>query len=193
MTGSSIPNLKRLRTERFLTQGQLGDAIGISRRTLIRWESGQGEPGPQQLRVLATFFGVSIDQLVGDLLPPDQIGALPNVRDFSRDQINYWIAKVRGLPVEIIESGPVLYEPGFGQRPVPAYCTDWAHGGPIIDRRDIRVEPIAAGSLFDGETLEVDGWVGRCADHPIAAWGSSKLEAAMRAYLIAEVGQQILA
>jgi transcriptional regulator with XRE-family HTH domain len=193
MDGSSIPNLKRLRTERFLSQAQLGEAIGISRRTLIRWESGQGEPGPLQLRVLATFFGVSIDQLVGDLLPPDAPGALPKVRDLTRGQVNYWIAKVRGLPVEITEAGPVLYEPGFGQRPIPAYCTDWAHGGPIFDRRDIRLEPFPAGSRFDGETMEADVWVARCADHPVAAWGASKLEAAMRAYLVAEVGLQILA
>lgn len=193
MTGSSIPNLKRLRTERFLTQGQLGEAIGISRRTLIRWESGQGEPGPQQLRVLASFFGVSIDQLVGDLLPPEQSGTLPKVRDLSSDQINFWVAKVRGLPVEVTDAGPVLYEPGFGQRPAPAYCTEWVHAGPIIDRRDIRLDRISAGAVFDGETLALDGWIGRCADHPVAAWGSTRLEAAMRAYLVAEVGPQILA
>lgn len=176
-----------------MTQQQLGEATGISRRTLIRWESGQGEPGPLQLRVLATFFGISIDQLVGDLLPPDTPGALPKVRDLNRDQVNYWVAKVRGLPVEITEAGPVLYEPGFGQRPVPAYCTDWAHGGPIVDRRDIRFDPMAAGSRFDGVIMEVEGWVSRCADNPVAAWGSTKLEAAMRAFLIAEVGQEILA
>lgn len=187
-----ITNLKRLRTERLLSQAQLGEAIGVDRRTLIRWEAGSGEPRAKELLALARFYGVSIDQLIGELLPPERTGAFIRVKELSSDQVNYWVAKVRGLPVEMTEGGPVLYEPGYGQRPVPQYCTDWTHAGPIIDRYDIHIHPICGGKMFDGETLAADGWIGRRADHSIAAWGGTRVEAGIRAYLIAEVGTQIM-
>jgi transcriptional regulator with XRE-family HTH domain len=193
MEARTISNLRKLRTERFLTQAQLAETLGISKRTLIRWEDGQGEPGASELMALARFYGISIDQLVGDLFPPEPTGAFLAVRHLSGDQLNYWVAKVRGLPVEMTDAGPVLYEPGVGQRPVPAYCADWAHAGPIIDLKNIQFDQNRAGEMFDGQPLLADSWVGRCADCSLAALGSTKLEAAMRAYLTAEVGPQILA
>jgi transcriptional regulator with XRE-family HTH domain len=191
MPALTIPNLKKLRTERLLSQTQLGEAIGISPRTLIRWEGGQGEPGASELLALARFFGVSIDQLVGDLLPAESTGALPKVADLVGRQLDYWVARAEGLSPEFLESGPVIYVAGEGQQPVAAYCTDWACGEPIMERVGMHLMPIAAGATFDG-IPRPKGWIARPAACSGAAWGRSMLEAGMRAHLMAEIGDHIL-
>lgn len=193
MDPKPITNLKKLRTERRLTQEQLGAAIGITTRTLIRWEAGQGEPGLSELIALARFYEISLDQLVGELIPPESTGALPKVSDLSGAQLNYWVARTLGLPAQMTEDGPVIYEPGYGQRPVPDYCNDYADGGPIIGLQKIQLQTIAAGETFDGKVLTTGGWIARCSAHPTAAFGARELEAAMRAFLTYAIGIHILA
>jgi transcriptional regulator with XRE-family HTH domain len=58
-------NVKRLRRERGLTQEQLAAAIGISGQTVSKWECGDGYPDITTLPVLASFFGVSVDEILG--------------------------------------------------------------------------------------------------------------------------------
>jgi transcriptional regulator with XRE-family HTH domain len=193
MDESTVINLKKLRVERRLTQEQVADAIGITKRTIIRWEAGHGEPGVSELRALASLYGVSIDQLVGELLESGGTGALPKVADLSGDQLNYWVARTRGIPAEMTDLGPVVYEPGFGQRPVPQYCTDFSHAGPIIREKRIHLSTIAAGECFDGRVLLTSGWIARCAACAMAAFGETELEAAMRAYLSLESGRHVMA
>ncbi|QGW82913.1 helix-turn-helix domain-containing protein [Variovorax paradoxus] len=193
MDSKPILNLKKLRTERRITQEELGKALGITTRTLIRWEAGQGEPGISDLRALASYYQVSVDQLIGDLLGSGETGVLPKVADLSGDQLNYWVARAQGLSPEMTDHGPVVYEPGYGQRPVPAYCNDYVHGGPFIRLHRIHLLPLAAGEKFDGRVVAVDSWVARCAASPFASLGATDLEAAMRAYLLAEFGVHVLA
>ncbi|PLC06368.1 hypothetical protein CY658_04865 [Variovorax sp. RO1] len=188
----ALPNLKKLRTDRLLSQIELGEAIGISSRTLMRWEAGQGEPGASELLQLARFFRVSIDQLVGDLLPPESTGELPRVADLSGRQLDYWVARTRGMPAEMLEDGPVVYVPGEGQMPVPAYSTDPSHANPIMESMGMHLCPAASGATFDGEVKQQPGWIARCAESSRAAWGRTMLEAGMRAYLLFEIGDQVL-
>lgn len=192
MGTSRIPNLKKLRTERQLTQAQLADAIGVSPRTLMRWEAGDGEPTATDLLALARFFGISIDQLVADLTPSETPGALPRVAELSGSQLDYWVAKVRGMPVEMGAEGGVLYEPGHGQRPVPRYSGDLFLAEPIMLASGMRFHSLRAGALFDGMQRAVAGWVARCADSSIACWGQTIPEAGMRAYLSSVVGTHVL-
>lgn len=58
--GSAI---KRLRTERGVTQEQLGDALGISYQAVSKWENGSTLPDIALLPELAVYFGVDIDTL----------------------------------------------------------------------------------------------------------------------------------
>lgn len=188
----ALPNLKKLRTDRLLSQIQLGEAVGISSRTLMRWEAGQGEPGASELLQIARFFRVSIDQLVGDLLPEGSTGSLPKVVDLSGRQLDYWVARTRGLPAEMLEDGPVIYVPGEGQQPIPAYSTDLAHANPIMESMRMHLCAAPAGTTFDGEVKQQPGWIARCAESSRVAWGRTMLEAGMRAYLIFEIGDQVL-
>lgn len=58
--------LKELRTERGLSQRELGEAIGFCNQTVSFWESGQREPDLDTLLILGKFFDVSVDYLLGN-------------------------------------------------------------------------------------------------------------------------------
>lgn len=58
-------NLKRLRKEKDLTQDELAGFLGISFQAISKWERGDGYPDITFLPVLANFFNVTIDELVG--------------------------------------------------------------------------------------------------------------------------------
>ena len=57
--------LKELRKEKKLTQKELAEKIGISKRTLAYWENGESQIKPEKAEKLANFFGVSIAHLLG--------------------------------------------------------------------------------------------------------------------------------
>ena len=58
-------NLKELRTKKGLTQEQLAYEFGVSSQSISRWENGSTYPDVVMLPVIASYFNVSIDMLVG--------------------------------------------------------------------------------------------------------------------------------
>lgn len=54
-----------LRTDRGLTQETVAAALGISPKTLSKWENGTSEPELSLLCALADYYGVSVDRLLG--------------------------------------------------------------------------------------------------------------------------------
>lgn len=57
-------NIARLRTERRLSQGDLADALGVSRQSVSKWETDASVPELDKLVRLSELFGVTLDQLV---------------------------------------------------------------------------------------------------------------------------------
>ena len=57
--------IKKLRTENNITQDTLATAIGVTPQAISRWESEGGYPDIELLPVLADFFSVSTDELLG--------------------------------------------------------------------------------------------------------------------------------
>ncbi|MBQ0010616.1 MAG: helix-turn-helix transcriptional regulator [Ruminococcus sp.] len=57
--------IKKLRTENEITQDTLASAIGVTPQAVSRWESGGSYPDIELLPVLADFFSVSTDELLG--------------------------------------------------------------------------------------------------------------------------------
>ena len=62
--------LMRLRTQRFLTQKQLAEALGVTDATVRNWESGRSVPKltPVQYKRLLEILQITSDEL------PDQFG-----------------------------------------------------------------------------------------------------------------------
>lgn len=58
-------NLKELRLENGLGQVELAKSIGVSKGLISLWENGLREPNMYSLILLAKFFKISIDDLVG--------------------------------------------------------------------------------------------------------------------------------
>lgn len=64
-----------LRREKGLTQKQLADQMGLSDKTISKWERGLGCPDVSLLADLSRIFGVHIEQILkGDLAPKDPDG-----------------------------------------------------------------------------------------------------------------------
>ena len=57
--------LRDLRLEKELTIKQLADKLGVRDSTITRWENNIIKPNSDNLYVIALFFGVSTDYLLG--------------------------------------------------------------------------------------------------------------------------------
>lgn len=56
--------ISKLRKEKDMTQASLGEALGVSNRTISKWENGDGMPDVALLKELAEALGVSVDELL---------------------------------------------------------------------------------------------------------------------------------
>lgn len=57
--------LKELRLEKGVTQIEIAKLLNMSKMAISHWENGNSEPSIEQLKILADFFDVSVDYLVG--------------------------------------------------------------------------------------------------------------------------------
>ena len=58
-------NLKKFRLQRELTQEQLADILGVSAQAVSRWENGTTYPDITLLPVIASYFEITLDELMG--------------------------------------------------------------------------------------------------------------------------------
>ena len=61
VTGVTI---KQLRESRNMTQGELAESIGVSNKTISKWETGKGLPDISLLQPLAQALGISVIELM---------------------------------------------------------------------------------------------------------------------------------
>lgn len=57
--------LKELRLEKNVSQLEIAKMLNMSKMAVSHWEKGNSEPSIEQLKILAAYFDVSIDYLVG--------------------------------------------------------------------------------------------------------------------------------
>lgn len=62
-------NLKILREKKQMTQQQLADKLKISRSAIGMYENGSREPDFETLELIADFFNINMDRLIGNLNP----------------------------------------------------------------------------------------------------------------------------
>lgn len=94
-------NLKRLRTEKGLSQEEVAGLLFLSRQTVSKWENNQAEPGVENLKALARLYGVSLDQLLlaestgaPEDTPRQEEEPAPSPASWSRGDRDYliWLA-----------------------------------------------------------------------------------------------------
>ena len=56
--------LQELRKQKGMTQEELASALYVSRTAISKWESGRGYPNIDSLKSIASFFSVTVDQLL---------------------------------------------------------------------------------------------------------------------------------
>ena len=55
----------RLRTQKNMSQGDLANALDVSRQSVSKWETGNAVPDLEKLIKMSKLFAVTLDQLVG--------------------------------------------------------------------------------------------------------------------------------
>lgn len=65
--------LAELRREKKLTQEQLGEIVGVTNKTVSRWENGNYLPPVEMLQALSEYYSVSINEILsGERLSSDE-------------------------------------------------------------------------------------------------------------------------
>lgn len=64
-------NISRLRAEQHLSQGDLAEALDVSRQSVSKWETDASVPDLDKLVKLSQVFGVTLDELVTGEAPAD--------------------------------------------------------------------------------------------------------------------------
>ena len=71
---SDIPNrLKKLRTDKGLTQKQLADSLNVSQNAVYNWENGKREPNLDTMKKIAKVFDIALYILLDDSFPLPEI------------------------------------------------------------------------------------------------------------------------
>ena len=91
---SIADNILTTRTAAGRTQEQLAEAVGVSRQTVAKWESGETSPDLEHAAALAEALGTTLDALVsfdsggvGIAVPPRGKHLFGNVKVGERGQI----------------------------------------------------------------------------------------------------------
>lgn len=93
VTGTMI---KRLRESRNITQLQLAEKIGVSDKTVSKWETGRGYPDISLIEPLAEALGVSIIELFSGE------GVVNTNRSFKMQRMKFHVCPVCGNLIQSI-------------------------------------------------------------------------------------------
>ncbi|MBQ7100045.1 MAG: helix-turn-helix domain-containing protein, partial [Clostridia bacterium] len=103
-------NLKKLRKSKKLTQESLAEFLGMSFQAVSKWERGETYPDITMLPVIAAFFGVTVDSLLGT----DLIAQEAKIKEYCDSYSRLWnegkIGEARDMLKEAIVEFPGNYD-----------------------------------------------------------------------------------
>ncbi|MCF7931885.1 MAG: helix-turn-helix domain-containing protein [Acholeplasmataceae bacterium] len=111
--------LVTLRKAHNLTQSQLAEHINYSDKVISKWERGESYPDVFALKKLSEFFGVSIDDIVGNTRSDTTKEPLPTTKlDVIKTErpsliLRYWILIPLILLIVSISQGPEVFGPAL--------------------------------------------------------------------------------
>ena len=96
--------LKSLRKEKGITQEQLAETLGVSGRTISRWETGRNMPDISLLAELAAFFAVSIPEIIkgerkGESMNEEVKEVAEAMSDYARAEKETLVKSIRNLSI----------------------------------------------------------------------------------------------
>ena len=135
----------QLRTEKGLSQSQLGDMMGVSNKAVSKWEMGVSKPRPAMLVVLASFFGVTVEELLAGERNSEALSEEDKRED---DGIKIWageyckmkrhsrnaVITALLLPVFFVLAGSIIYG---------------------VNPHDTVVGPIVVSAIFFSELIDI--------------------------------------
>lgn len=87
----------QLRSEKGMSQGDLADAVEVSRQSISKWETNSSVPELDKLVKLSNIFGVSLDELVLDKNGPKRL-CEPEMKGIHRGRTEQGAArKITGI------------------------------------------------------------------------------------------------
>lgn len=85
--------LRLLRNEKKMSQQELADALGVSKSAVNMYERGERQPNFETLEVIADYFNVDTDYLLGRttkttrVIHPDTLAAHFDGNEYSEDEL----------------------------------------------------------------------------------------------------------
>ncbi len=96
--------LKELRKEKDITQEQLAEELGVSGRTISRWETGSNMPDISLLVGIADFFGVSVSEIIrgerkSETMKEEVKEVAENMSDYAKAEKESLIKSIRNMSI----------------------------------------------------------------------------------------------
>ncbi|MCH5250966.1 MAG: helix-turn-helix domain-containing protein [Lachnospiraceae bacterium] len=106
--------LKRLRNEKELTQEQLAEKLGVSNRTVSRWETGNNLPDIGMLIQLAEFYDIDIREIIdggrkSEIMNAEMKDTLEKVAEYSEYEKEIIITRMKRNSIIILISLIFVY------------------------------------------------------------------------------------
>ena len=96
--------LKDLRKEKGITQEQLAEELGVSGRTISRWETGKNMPDISLLVEIAKFFDVSIPEIIkgerkSENMKEETKEVVETMSDYAKAEKEQLIKSIRNMSI----------------------------------------------------------------------------------------------
>ena len=96
--------LQDLRKEKGITQEQLAEELGVSGRTISRWETGSNMPDISLLVEIAEFFDVSITEIIkgerkSEDMKEEAMEVAENMSDYAKAEKEQLVKSIRNMSI----------------------------------------------------------------------------------------------
>ncbi len=96
--------LKELRREKGITQERLAEELGVSGRTISRWETGSNMPDISLLVEIAGFFDVSIPEIIkgerkSDEMKEEEKEIAETMSDYAKTEKEKLVKSIRNMSI----------------------------------------------------------------------------------------------
>lgn len=112
-------NLKYLLARFGVSNYRLAKLIGCSQTSVANWLSGETEPYKKTQEVIADLFGITVEELQGDSLPPIRLGSAVERRKASGGMLSAASLFPAGAAIAAIDTAGAALIGGKKKKPTP--------------------------------------------------------------------------